>query len=247
MAGEQQLPSPPGYGPIVPLDRDAHRGLGVRENPGFAAGLHAVYLTAIEILRAARDYPIVFARDAGNSWFPMTLTGLQAGRNLFVSNGGAWRTGCYVPAYVRRHPFCTVLARREPEPQVVVCVEQAALDAGAPALFDADGKPTANWLRYEKLIQEMESARQATERFTASIAEHNLLEPFEAHAHPAGGQPLHVKGLFRVSEARLNKLPGKAVKALMTRGELSRIYAHLLSLDNFANLLDLHAATQRAA
>ena len=50
-----------------------------------------------------------------------------------------------------------------------------------------------------------------------------------------------VRGLFRVSEDRLNTLSGEAVKELMVRGELSRIYAHLMSLDNFAALLDLHA------
>ena len=51
-----------------------------------------------------------------------------------------------------------------------------------------------------------------------------------------------IKGLFRVSEEKLNDLPGDVVKDLMARGELSRIYAHLMSLDNFTTLLDLHAS-----
>ncbi len=45
--------------------------------------------------------------------------------------------------------------------------------------------------------------------------------------------------MHRVNEDRLNQLPAKAIKAMMSRGELSRVYAHLISLENFAKLLDL--------
>ena len=48
--------------------------------------------------------------------------------------------------------------------------------------------------------------------------------------------------MFRVDEERLNKLSGKQLKELMTKGFLSRTYAHLMSLENFQKLIDLHVA-----
>ena len=45
--------------------------------------------------------------------------------------------------------------------------------------------------------------------------------------------------MHRVYEDKLNQLPADTVKELMEQGEMSRIYAHLISLENFAKLLDL--------
>jgi hypothetical protein len=78
-----------------------------------------------------------------------------------------------------------------------------------------------------------------------TLQEHRLLQPFEAHAFPKGGRDLHLVGMHRVDENRLNALEGRVIKGMMKRGELSRIYAHLMSLDNFRYLMD--RATARAA
>ena len=47
-----------------------------------------------------------------------------------------------------------------------------------------------------------------------------------------------------INEDKLNELQSKDVKRLMKSGELSRIYAHLMSLDNFKFLMDRAAATK---
>ena len=65
-----------------------------------------------------------------------------------------------------------------------------------------------------------------------------MLEPFEAHAHPRGGTVRRLRGLFRVDERKLNALPAHVLRGMMKRGELSRVYAHLMSLDRFKELLE---------
>lgn len=235
------LAVPPGYGTAVPLDRERHRGLGVRPHTAaWSARLGAVYLTVAEFLHAARTLPIAFAREAGGSYLPVLVTGLDAQRNLCIDELGQWRAGLYLPAYVRRYPFCT--ARTDPDADsYVVCVDETALSAAAEPLFDAAGEPAPAWRRWETLIREMEAARAVTERFTMRLAELDVLEPFEAYVHPQDAPALRLRGLCRVSEDRLNRLSGSAIKDLMAKGQLSRIYAHLASLDNFARLLELHA------
>ncbi len=240
------IPSPAAYGRIVLLDRSRHGGMGIdaAATRAFLARLSAVYLTVRELVAAARFFPVAFVRDAGSGeYLPMAITGLVQGENLLLDAQGEWPAELYRPAYVRRFPFCTVRVRSEdrPEepPQTLIAVQEDALSADAePALFDRDGLPTTAWTEYETLINEMEAAVEETRAFCRNLARLELLEPFEAHVQPRDLQALSVKGLHRISESRLNGLTGNAVKKLMKDGQLSRIYAHLFSLDNFGRLLD---------
>jgi hypothetical protein len=61
-------------------------------------------------------------------------------------------------------------------------------------------------------------------------------------AVPNGGEPLQLTGMYRVAEEKLAELDGAALKELVQKGVLGRVYAHLMSLDNFRRLLDRRAA-----
>jgi hypothetical protein len=246
------LPTPPGYSGLAVLDRNLHRNLGIAESgrARLTAQLHSIPVAAVEINHAARHYPVVFAQDSANGrYVPVAVTALAAQDNLFVGPAG-WAPFCYVPAYVRRWPFFSLpVTPREGEAaagSAVICVDPAGLVADAPALFDAEGQGTEAWRPYDALVREMETARGQTEALLATLKEHRLLEPFDAMAYPQAGRSLHLTGMHRVSEQRLNALEGRVLKGLAKRGELSRIYAHLISLDNFRYLLDRTAARDRA-
>jgi hypothetical protein len=245
------LPLPPGYRALAALDRSAHRNLGIDEaqRGPFAAGLHGIHVLALEFIQAARHYPVVFARDPASGQFvSMAVTGLTDGRNLFVDAAGRWDPAAYVPAYVRRWPlFPAHLADAAAgAPDTLILVDPTALTPDAtPPLFDAAGQPGPEWTRLEALVRDSEGARRQTEALIAALVEHDLLVPFEAHAFARDGQDLHLRGMFRVEEERLQDLDGKALKRLMRQGLLARIYAHLMSLDNFKFLLD--RAVARAA
>ena len=56
--------APPGYQRLVPLNREAHAGLGLpAPRYDWCAGLNAVHLNAAEFASAAASFPIAFARD----------------------------------------------------------------------------------------------------------------------------------------------------------------------------------------
>lgn len=242
-----QIPLPPGYQSLVPFDRDKHRSVGIAEakRGAFAAGLHGVQVLVPEFTHAARHYPVVFARDSASGKFlSLAVTGMDPGKNLYVNADGTWAEHYYVPAYVRRWPFFTTPIEGKTESLVLVD-EQGLEPNAAAALFDAEGKDTELWRRNDALIREIEGARTQHDRFMQTLQEHRLLQPFEAHAFPKAGRDLHLVGMHRVDENRLNALEGRVIKGMMKRGELSRIYAHLMSLDNFRYLMD--RATARAA
>lgn len=238
------LTPPAGYGPIVPLDTARHAGLGLSPKRGFAwyGGFNAVPVSALEIPRAGRDYPIAFARDpADGTPLPLAVLGLADGQNLFVDDAGRWRPDAYVPAYVRRHPFCLAQAREAgaASPRSIVCVEEAALVPGEAPLFDASGKPTAAWEPIRALLEADDAARRQTATLMRALDAASLLAPFDALAVPPGGTPLKLQGMLRLDEAKLAGLPGRRLREWAGDGTLRVLYAHLMSLENFARLLDI--------
>lgn len=245
-----QFLAPPGYGKLVPLDRQRHGALGLPASEQFqwCAQLNAVHLNAPEFAKAAADYPIAFVRDEDSGEFaPVAVLGLRSRQNLFVNALGQWRRHSYVPATVRRYPFCIAeIAQPEGPPQRLVCVEEEKLARGGTPLFAADGSPSEAWQQTQRLLEAIEGARLQTRLLCRRIEALGLLTPFDALALPRQGQRMRLQGLFRVDEERLQAVPGRELRTLMRKNELRAIYAHLLSLENFARLMD-YALEQDAA
>lgn len=238
-----QLNSPAGYGPVTPLDKTRHAGLGLKAGLDYrwCAGLNAMAVSVAEFARAALDYPLAFVRDPVSGLpLPVAVMGFQQ-KNLFVDANGGWRRGTYVPAYVRRYPFCIadVAAQGEEPEKRLVCMQEDRLEPSARPLFDSKGEPTAAWKPIQTLLEALEGARPQTRLLGERLEALKLLTSFDALALPKGGQHLRLQGLFRVDEDKLKKLPAKDLRELLGKGYLRATYAHLLSLENFARLLDL--------
>lgn len=237
------IPLPPGYSSAVALDKSKHRQLGVRPDAAkFASTLHVVYVTAAEFPIACHDYAIVFALDSNEELVPVVLTGLQPGSNLFVDASGQWLQHVYCPAYVRRYPFFTVTVDGGNENEALICVDENGLEAGRSSLLDASGEPTAIWHEREVLINELDTEQRNTSYFCRQLQALDLVEAFDADFHPRGLEDVRVAGLYRVSERRLLDLPENDQLKLLRSGQLSRIYAHLLSLENMNNILTRYVA-----
>ena len=245
MAKSMKMTAPPGYGTVVPLDKQAHAGMSllVENHYAWCSALNAVFLNAGEFGRASLDYPIAFARDEQSGEFiPIAVLGMKAKQNLFVSSEGQWRPLTYIPAYFRRFPFCIA---EVPMPdgetaQRMICVQEDCLAPGKTPLFDAKGEPTAAWPPILKLLEAVEGARQQTRVLVRRLEALELLVPFDAIAVPRQGEQLRLQGMFRVDEEKLQAIPGKDLRTMMKRGELRAVYAHLISLENFGRLLDLN-------
>lgn len=240
---------PYGYHEIVPLTK-AHRVLLPKERalPSTLRNLAALPLSFTEFAAAACDYPIAFiSGDDGKSFVAMAVLGIENQQNLFVGADAKWDGTVYLPAYVRRYPFCMtrVLVNGAEQSDRIACVEKRALNDNGEALYDAQGELLPLWKERSKLLFEFEADLARTEEMSRMLAGLGLFEAFTMQAMPKQGAPLALGGMHRVSEQKLNELPADKIKELAQAGVLARIYAHLVSLHNFARLLDRRAAMAR--
>jgi len=242
---------PFGYKDIAPLGRNQKvRLLAPGELPAFARALNSIPISYTEFALVAREYPIIFsAAPNSQTYAPVAVLGMAAGENLY-DNGGKWASNVYVPAYVRRYPFCMTKVTMDKVEQQnrLICVEKAYLDEkNGEAMFDAKGQPLEKWTQIEKLLSEYEVDLERSREMCGILADYGLLEPFTMQAKfNSGGAPLQLTGMHRVVEAKIESLNAAQLKNLVKKGILSRVYAHLLSLDNFARLLDRKSAKKAA-
>lgn len=239
---------PYGYDEIVPLERRHRVLLPHGATPQFCRSINAIAVTAGEFVAAARDYPIVFATpDAGKTFAPVAVLGLHARENLFVSAAGDWDPAAYVPAFVRRYPFCIskLYVDGVPRSDKVVCVVKSYVDPQGIALFDESGAPTAYWQGMQRLLAEYEDDLDRTAELCAALTRLELFAPFTFQVMQEERPTLKVEGMYRVDAKKFEALRPASHKALVAKGFASRIYAHFHSLENFARLYQ--RAVQRAA
>ena len=243
-----QISPPFGYKEVVPfLKTQKVRLLAPGEVPEFVQRGNAVPISHTEFQPVARHYPIVFtSSDDGKTYAAVAVLGFTSGENLFYENG-TWAGGVYIPAYARRYPFCMarVNVNQVEQKDRLICVEKSWLDdERGEAMFDA-GQPTEKWKGVERLLAEYEADLERVREMCAVLADYGLLEPFSMQAklkQEKGGGSMQVTGMHRVAEKNLENLNAAQLKNLMRKGYLARIYIHLLSLENFARLLDRKGA-----
>jgi SapC len=235
-----KISAPIGYEQITPLTKGQRVALPRADaTPASFQRLHAIPLSLAEFEPACRDYPIVFVTgDDGLTFSTMAVLGLQENQNLFVMTDGAWDRRVYLPAYVRRYPFCMakVSMNGEPVPERMICVESSALNEKGELLHGPDGRAQPRWASMEKLIIDYENDLARSEELAKLLAEFNVLEPFSMRAE-IDGFTMQLEGMHRVTQASLETLGDDQIRRLMAGGLMAKLYAHLISLDNFRRLL----------
>ena len=243
-----QIAPPFGYKEIVPfLKTQKVRLLAPGEIPEFVQRGNAIPISYTEFQLVARDYPIVFTSgDQGKSYAPVAVLGMVSGENLFYGNA-AWARGVYVPAYARRYPFCMarVTLNQAEQKDRLICVEKNFIDeAAGEAMFDEKGQPLAKWRDIERLLAEYEADLERSREMCSILADYGLLEPFtlQATLNKDKSGAMQMTGMHRIAEKNLDNLNAQQLKNLMRKGLMARIYLHLISLENFARLLERKAA-----
>ena len=247
-----QISPPFGYKEVVPfLKTHKVRLLAPGQVPEFVQRANAIPISHTEFQPVSRHYPIVFtAAEAGGKPAAVAVLGMTSGENLFFT-GEAWAAGTYVPAYARRYPFCMARlnVNRVEQKDRLICVEKSALDEGGEAMFDGEGQPVQKWKDLERLLSEYEKDLERSREMCAILADYALLEPFTMQAtlgKDKGAGAMHMTGMQRVAEQKLQELNAAQLKNLMRKGILARIYMHLLSLENFGRLLERKSARTAA-
>jgi hypothetical protein len=233
--------TPAGYENVAPLQRH-HRVLlpGEGQAPAAFARLHAIPLGLEEFAAASRDYPIAFMDEDGSGDFAaVAVVGMQARQNLFLLPDGLWDRRVYMPSYVRRYPFCMsrTAGSGEASRERVICVDSAALEDGGEPMFDAAGKALPHWGAIERMIIEFEAGLARSDDLAAQLDEMGLLEPFTMRAE-VDGFTMQLEGMHRVNQEKLETLSDDYLRRILDAGVMDKVYAHLLSLDNFRRLLN---------
>lgn len=243
------------YRSVVPLNRDAHIGLRLR-NPqrfGFARTSHLIPAVVDEFAAACRHLPILFLPESLGPT-PVFLAGLVPGRSALVSDDGAW-SGRYLPAYLRRYPF--ILGESDGQPPLV-CLDDTAegvllADEGEEAgervaLFETDGTETALLQERVRLVSDYAQAARRTAALGRALQDLGLLRGVTLQGQDlATGESHSLYGALAVDEGALAGLGDEAFLSLRCEGWLGPIHAHLVSLQAVGDFTLTFAASTAAS
>lgn len=236
------------YKKVVALNSELHRNLKFAANEAnflFACDTTAVLLAGVEFAEAAREYPVVFVRAAGQPLRPVALLGVRAGENLFVDDQGKWDAR-YIPAFVRRYPF--VLAEGAEPGKLVVCIDDScpALNADhGELLVNAEGKLEPRMNEVMQFLNNFQQEFARTELITRQLDELGLFVQQGARFDTSAGQTFQLNDFYLIDETKFGKLGDEQLPALFRSGALGLAYLHLASLGNMRKLLD--RVTERSA
>ena len=240
-----QITPPFGYGEIVPLEKHHRVLLPASGNagtvPDFAKRVNAMAISFSEFAIAQRDYPIVFATaDSGQTYAPVAVLGLADCQNLFIDEHERWAEGAYVPAFVRRYPFCIsrIFNDGVAQDERLVCVEKSYVDASGIAMFNAAGLASDAWAERERLLAEYEKDLDLTAQMCSHFASLGLFAPFTMQVKNGDTAGLTMQGMHCIDEAKFAAQDAAEHRTLAVKGLAARLYAHLFSLGNFSRLVD---------
>jgi hypothetical protein len=237
------------YESAVPVSSARHANVSVEASGsyGFSAGINAVPLMAVEFLRAATEYTIVFTAT-GEEVLPAVVLGIRSDQNLYLSADAQWQAK-YIPAFIRRYPF--VFSTSADGQSLTLCIDETHAGVnregrGQP-LFGADAKPAPYVDTVLKFLQDYQAHFERTRQFCKRIRELGLLEPMQAQVTTPKGEKLSLGGFLAVSRNKLRALDGEALATLAKTDELELLYLHLYSMRNRNDVKDRLVGTLAAA
>jgi hypothetical protein len=242
---------------FIPVSKTSHAASAWLRPPhyGFSAGFDVVSLLADEMAQMLPALPLAFKRRenaAANAGYQLVaLFSPLAGRNLFVKPDGSWLPD-YVPILLRAYPFCLLTAAQSGER--VVCFDRASgllTDAGTPGsirFFTEVGEPGPEFTAIIGLLQHYEQRRALTQRAVDTLAELNLITPWNLVVKDESGREQEgaVK-VCKIDGAALQKLPADQLVQLHACGALMIAHAQLLSeprVQHFGQLLQKQISAQ---
>jgi len=228
------------YENAVPVNAARHAGASVEVGAGFAftAALNAVPLMAVEFLRAASEYAIVFAANGDETFMPIVVLGIRGGENLYLAADGGWRAR-YVPAFLRRYPF--VFSGSPDSAKLTLCIDEGAGGfnrAGRGELLFVDGRPSPYVQQVLQFLKEYQGHFARTEAFGRKLKRLGLLEPVRAQVQTPNGEGFSMRGFYAAQRPKLRALPAPELASLAATDELELLYLHLHSLRNFGEMKD---------
>jgi hypothetical protein len=231
------------YETIAPLNRERHSDLRLKSLNGdcrFAADSHYAPLAGTEFYQAAGDYPIVFAGSEDEPT-PVVILGLREGHNAFIEADGRWRSGTYVPAFVRRYPFVLARGNEEDPDNLTVCVDEnyagfTREEDEGEALFDDGGSEGPALRNAVSFLQEYLAESERTRTFVRRLMELDLLVRRDVQITDAEGNSFVLRDFRVIDPRKLDTLEAETVAELHLSGFLGWIHAHLVSMSRLERM-----------
>ena len=179
---------------------------------------------------------------------PLAVMGLRNSENLFVDEKGAWAPNAYVPAYVRRYPF--IFMEGKDGLQFILCIDEDSgflTEGEGNILFEPDGKASALGQNALNFCSAFQGNHVQTREFGEALKKHSLLVENQANATIAGIEKVSLGGFKIIDEQRFNSLPNEVFLEWRSKGWLHLVYSHLMSMANWAGLVDQAARRKKAA
>ena len=199
----------------------------------FAQSIMSVPLVTGEIAAAQMHYPVVFSSD--KNAVPLAVLSVIKGQNMFVDANGNWEANCYVPSYLRCHPF-TVARGEGDQFAVVIDRASAGITESPESPFFLGDQLTEKTQAIVNFCGDFETERTRTRDFTKRLTDLGLLKEWHA-THPGeDGEPSAFASFFAVDMEKFGALEANDLQSLHKSGFLSLIYAHLFSLENWNRL-----------
>jgi len=237
------------YQSAVPLSATRHAKLSLEGNDdySFSAGVNAVPVMAVEFVRAATEYALVFTA-AGDDVLPAAVLGVRGEQNLYLSGDARWKAA-YIPAFIRRYPF--VFAASEDKKTLTLCIDETHPGVNRAGkgqrLFGDDAKPTEYTQNVLKFLQDYQVQFERTKLFGRHLKELDLLVPMQATVTTPRGESVSIGSFLAVSREKLRALDGAALAKLAKTDELELVYLHLYSMRNFNEVKDRLAGAMAQA
>jgi hypothetical protein len=217
---------------------------------GFAATMNSAILAGREVLEAAKDYPVVFARNDQGGILMLAVLGVSDGSNLFVDESGKWEEDRYIPALFRRYPFILAELPGTEAGRLTVCIDAAypgfGGEKGEP-LFDDEGNATESMRHAVEFLTEFQQEHLRTRALIDLLDRHGLFKEITASFTFPNGEKRGFQHLLMVDEEKLMRLEDGPLLGLVRSGGLAWIYAHLVSLTNFRDLVKRESARSSAS
>ena len=191
-------------------------------------------LVAAEISSAQKHFPVVFSGKERP--LPLAIVGLNNDGNLFLNAEGQWEALCYIPSYLRRHPFA--LAEGADDKFALV------IDRASNAVSDDPDFPFFEGTELSEKTQSMvnfcgqyESERKRTDAFMQKLNELDLLSLQEVSTK-TDNSDTPLANYYGVDVEKFSKLAPEQLAELHSQGYMTFIFAHLFSMENRNRLIE---------
>jgi hypothetical protein len=228
------------YKNLQPINKVEDKNKAVKEIQEFSYAKEQINapITIAEFYEACKDYPILFAKDANDSWMATAMLGYKEKENLFIDEKGMWEKQRYIPAHIRRYPFIYV---NNPEnDQLTLGIEaeykSEAKEDEARKLFLEDGNNSEFLNSVLGFLNQFHADALATAQFIKQLDDWELLEEKEANITTPEGKNYTINGFYVVNEEKLKHLSKKKKEDICHKNATPLITAHLISLSNIGKI-----------